>query len=268
MRSARARCYGDAALAAACPSRPARTATRAPRPVRASVRSSPVGARAHLELGDSPAPARRSETRVTGASVARASWTRRERRLLDEAEPDEDARAARGGSRRPHGSTSSASPPRFSIRSIASRAPVARSRLMPRGRPLEGHGPRRGTPSGISAGRALVEVDEDERLRRGDHQEVVVQPVGGALVGRRSCGRSARRGRRSRAGRRTAPARGTRRVEARITNSRPRIAAAADARGAGGTRRARGRSTAGTGRSRRRPGRRCPRTRRARAPST
>ena len=175
-------------------------------------------------------------------------------------------RAARAGSRRPARRTSSASSPRLSTRSTASqraRVSAHASRSSPSKQRISVAVRRAGSRHGARA----REVDEHERLRRRHHQRVVLHPVGGALVGR---ARPADPGGADEDLEQVVEAR--RRVVLDGRGAHDEVAArrstAARGRGGGGTPSARGRSRAGSGRSRRSPARRCPRTRRARSPST
>ena len=72
-------------------------------------------------------------------------------------------------------------------------------------------------------GRRAVEVDENERLCRGDHQRVVGEAIRRALVGDARAPDPARCARMPRSGRRSGPERGTRRATRRMTNSAPSI---------------------------------------------
>ena len=209
-----------------------------------------------------------SPWKTTGSCVARVRAAARRPRAEHElavlerrgSRPTRSRRARRAPSTTAR-STSSASPPRFEDpvdrleRAGAHAAPPRTRRRASR------------NESGTGTRPARLEVDQDERLLRGRHQHVgpvVVEPVGGVVVGD---------------ARRPDPLDADEDLE-QVVEARRRVVLdvrrahrelAADARsrrGAGGTRCARGRSTAGSARSRRRPARRCPRTRRACRPRT
>ncbi len=153
-------------------------------------------------------------------------------------------------------------PPARSVgRGPGGRSAPSRSRSLERGDPLAKR-------VGHRHGRALVERDADERRGRRRHQQVaavVVDPVGGVVVGdaRRADPRDAH----EHLEQVVEPSGGVV-LDGRRAHREVDVAERRRARGGGGTRSARGRSTACSGRSRRRPARRSRRSRRACKPRT
>ena len=229
-------------------------------------RNAGVGVAVDCELADDRSPGR---TPAPPPASRRSAGARlrpeHERAVLQEQDSrpgDPAARAASAATTARR--TSSASPLELedAVRSPR-RAPRAHSAEV---RALELPHRRASALSGTGTGRRRPRVDQHERLRAGHHQLVVGQPDGGRLV--RDTRPPDPADRVTKHSSEIVESRRCVVLDAPGRASRTRLLRPGASRGGGGTRCARGRSTAGSGRSRRRPGRRCPRTRRASAPST